>query len=368
MNMETRAAVVYEANTPMVIEKLDVESPKRNEILVKYKAAGLCHSDLSVMNGLLPVPLPMIPGHEGAGIVQEVGPGVTKVKPGDHVVLAWVPVCGRCYFCLKGQPYLCMSKDKTRGGTMLDGTYRLKKGDLNIGKMLGVGSFSEYNVVNEENVVKIDQDIPFDVAAVVGCAAMTGVGAAINTAKVKWGSTVVVLGIGGVGLYVTQGAALSHASKIIAVDVLDNKLEFAKRFGATHLINATRENPVERVLEITDGIGADYAFEVLGKPETARSTINMIRRGGSAVIVGLPGGDATITVPLWEFALQEKNLLGCYYGSSDARTDLSMLLSLYKSGHLNVNDTITQRYTLDEINQGFADMEAGKNIRGVVMM
>ena len=366
--MKTKAVVVTEFDKPLVIDEVELEGPKKNEVLIKYQAAGLCHSDWSLIKGILKYPLPIVPGHEGAGVVQEVGAGVTKVKPGDHVVLAWVPVCGHCYYCLHGQPYLCLNKDKTRTGTMLDGTCRMKKGHQNIGKMVGVGSFSEYNVVNEENVIPIDPDIPFEVAALVGCAVMTGVGAVINTAKVKLGSSVAVVGIGGVGLYVIQGAVLANATTIIAIDILDNKLDYARQFGATHVINASKEDPVARVKEITDGIGADYSFEALGKTETALAAFNMIRRGGSAVIVGVPALENTITLPLFEFPILEKNLLGCYYGSGDVRADLTTLLNLYKTGRLKITETITNRYNLENINQGFEDLESGKNVRGVVLM
>ena len=366
--MKTKAAVVYEYKKPMVIEELELGGPNERELLVRYKAAGLCHSDLSVINGVLTLPpLPCVLGHEGAGVVQEVGRGVTRVKPGDHVLLMWVPVCGQCYYCLRGQPYLCVLKDTTRSGTMLDGTYRLKKGNQNIGKMVGVGSFSEYNVVNEESVLPIDPDIPFEVAAITGCAVVTGVGAVINKARVKPGSSVAVVGIGGVGLSVVQGALLASATKIIAIDILDNKLEFAKQFGATHVINASREDPVEKAMEATEGIGADYAFEALGKSETALTAFKLIRRGGYAVIVGVPALDDMLTLPLYELPLMEKSILGCYYGSDDIRIELKTLLDLYKNGRLKIDELITSRYSLEEINTGFKDLESGKNARGVVI-
>lgn len=366
--MKTKAAVVYEYKKPMVVEELELDGPKEREVLVKYEAAGLCHSDLSVMNGVITMPpLPCVPGHEGAGVVQEVGPGVTKVKPGDHVLLMWVPACGQCYYCLRAQPYLCLLRDKTRTGAMLDGTYRLKKGNQNIAKMVGIGSFSEYNVVNEESVLPIDPDIPFEIAAITGCAVVTGVGAVINKAKVSPGSSVAVVGIGGVGLNVIQGAVLANATKIIAIDILDNKLEFATQFGATHTINASKEDPVEKVMEATEGIGADYAFEALGKSETALTTFKLIRRGGYAVIVGVPGRDDKLTLPLFELPIMEKNVLGCYYGSGDMRIELKTLLELFKNGRLKIDELITSRYSLEEINTGFKDLESGKNARGVVI-
>jgi S-(hydroxymethyl)glutathione dehydrogenase/alcohol dehydrogenase len=366
--MKTKAAVLYEYGKPLVIDEVELLPPKEKEVLVKYAAAGLCHTDLSVLKGAWTMPpLPCVPGHEGAGLVQEVGPGVTKVKPGDPVLLMWVPICGRCFYCLRGQPYLCAEKDKTRGGVMLDGTHRLRKGALNIHSMLGVGSFSEYNVVSEQSILPITADIPFDVAAVAGCGVMTGVGAVINKAKVKPGSTVAVMGVGGVGLNVIQGAVLANATKILAIDLLENKLQMAKLFGATHVINASREDPLSKVMEVTNGIGVDYAFEVIGNAETTLTAYKLIRRGGYVVVVGLPNLQATLTVPLYEIPLMEKSILGCYYGSGDSRVDLITLLDLYKTGRIRLEQLITRRYPLEEINTGFKDLETGKNVRGVVI-
>ena len=366
--LRTRAAVLYEYKNPLVIDELELAAPKEGEVLIQNKAAGLCHTDLSVLSGFIRMPpLPCIPGHEGAGVVQEVGPGVTRVKPGDPVLLMWVPICGQCYYCMRGQPFLCAEKDKTRSGTMLDGTYRLRKGKQPIHSMLGVGCFSEYNVVSERSVLPIDPGIPFDLAAVAGCAVITGVGAVINKAKVKPGSTVVVMGVGGVGLNVIQGAVLANATKILAVDILDNKLELARLFGATHLINGAKEDPLKKVMDITNGIGADYAFEAVGKAETALTAYKLIRRGGTVVVVGLPDLETQMTLPLFEIPLMEKSILGCNYGSGDARVDLPALLELYKSGRIHLEQLVTNRYRLEEINTGFKDLEAGKNARGVII-
>ncbi len=281
--------------------------------------------------------------------------------------MSWVPVCGQCYYCLRDQPYLCLNKDKTRSGTMLDGTFRLRKGTQNIYSMLGVGCFSEFNVVSEQSIVPIDPGIPFDVAAIVGCGVMTGVGAVLNRAKVKPGSTVVVMGAGGVGLNVIQGAVLANATKILAIDILDQKLEMAKQFGATHLINASKEDPLSKVMEITKGIGADYAFEVSGSADGILSAFNLIRRGGYTVVVGLSGSEAKLTLPPREFPLLEKTIMGCYYGSGDVRVDFVTLLDLYKNGRIHLDQLITNRYRLEQINSGFEDLEAGKNARGIII-
>jgi S-(hydroxymethyl)glutathione dehydrogenase/alcohol dehydrogenase len=366
--LKTKAAVLREYKKGLAVEELELDPPKAGEVLIQYKAAGLCHTDLNLLNGSLRMPpLPCIPGHEGAGVVQEVGPGVTKVKPGDHVLLMWVPICGQCYYCLRGQPFLCAEKDKTRSGTMLDGTCRLRKGNQNIHSMLGVGCFSEYNVVSERSVLPIDPGIPFDMAAVAGCGVITGVGAVINRAKVRPGSTVVVMGAGGVGLNVIQGAVLANARMILAVDILDNKLELAKVFGATHLLNAAKEDPLKRVMEITHGIGADYAFEVIGKAETTLTAYNLIRRGGTLVVVGLSDLETKLTLPLYEIPLMEKSILGSNYGSGDARADLITLLESYKSGRIHFEQLVTNRYPLEEINTGFEDLEAGRNVRGMII-
>ena len=366
--MKTKAAVLYKYKVPLLIEELELDDPKEGEILIQYRAAGLCHTDLSIVNGDFSMPpLPCIAGHEGAGVVQKIGPGVTMVKPGDHVLAMWVPTCGQCYYCLRGQPYLCAEKDQVRKGTMMDGSHRLRKDDLNINIMMGVGTFSEYNVVSQKSVLPIDHDIPFDIASLFGCAVMTGVGAVINTAKVKPESSVAVVGLGGVGLNVIQGGVLANATKIIGIDILDNKLELARQFGATHLINASYEDPVERVMELTHGIGVDYAFEVLGKEETAVITYKLIRRGGFAVIVGVPPLEARLSIPIYEMPLMEKSILGSYYGSGNLRMDLPKLINLYKMGRLNVARLITTRYSLHDINSGFNDLKSGKNARGIII-
>ena len=365
--MKTKAAVLHEYQKPLIIEELDLDGPKEREVLVQYKVAGLCHSDWSMFTGAIPVlPLPLVAGHEGAGVVLEVGPGVTRVRPGDHVVLIWVPVCGQCYYCLKGLYSSCVNKRVALTGAMLDGTYRLKKGSQNISILFGVGSFSEYNVVNELSVLPIEHEITFDVA-LFGCAVMTGVGAAINTAKVKPGTSVAVVGAGGIGLNVIQGAVLASATKIIAIDMISEKLEMAKDFGATHVINASVEDPVEKVMEITGGIGVDYAFEASGHPEAALTCYKILDRGGSAVIVGMPDPTAEITLPVIDFARTEKNILGCNYGSGDIRRDMKTLIDLYRIGRLKLSELVTKRYSLEQINEGFKDMHLGKNARGVIV-
>ncbi|MBU1154963.1 MAG: Zn-dependent alcohol dehydrogenase [Proteobacteria bacterium] len=367
--MKTKAAVLYEYKQPLIIEELDLDGPKQGEVLVEIKAAGLCHTDLSIMRGVYTVPpTPCVIGHEGAGIVREVGPGVEKFKVGDHVVGIWVPSCGQCYYCQRNQPYLCVQRDLTRAGTMLDGTTRLTKGGKAIYNMTGLGTFKQFTVVAQQSLLRIEDSIPFEVAALTGCGVITGVGAVLNTADVEPGSSVAVLGIGGVGVNVIQGAVLAAATKIIAIDLLDNKLEQAVKMGATHTINASRENAQEKVMEITGGIGVDYAFDVVGGSKGSEIALSLIRRGGSSVIIAVPSIEQKAVVPLTEFVITEKKLMGCYYGSSNLNSDMQTLLDLYKMGRLKVEELISDRYSLDDINQGFDDLIAGKNLRGVVIM
>jgi len=366
--MKTKAALVYEHKKPLVIGELNLEPPKDKEVLIQYRAAGLCHSDVSVRDGVFRMPpIPCVPGHEGAGVVLEVGPGVTQVKPGDHVLVMWVPVCGQCYYCLRGQFQLCADRDKTRLGRMLDGTTRLTDGNQEIHSMLGVGTFSQYNVVSEQSILPMDKEIPFDIAALFGCAVITGIGAVLNRAKVPAGSHVAILGLGGVGLNLVQGAYLTNATQIIAIDRFKQKLDMAKQFGATHLIDVTQENPVERINELTNGMGIDFAFEAIGQAETIAMSYRFLRRGGTLVLVGIPDGEARFPLPLQEMVQFEKAVLGCYYGSGDIRLGLKTILDLYKTGRLKTDLMISHRYSLEEINVGLADMESGKNVRGVIM-
>jgi S-(hydroxymethyl)glutathione dehydrogenase / alcohol dehydrogenase len=367
--VKTKAAVLYEYNKPLVVEEVDLDPPGPGEVLVEIMAAGLCHTDLSVMQGVLTVPPPpCVPGHEGAGIVREVGPGVDKFKPGDHVLGLWVPSCGRCYYCQRQQPYLCVQRDLTRTGLMLDGTTRLHKDGRDIYNMTGLGTFKQFSVSSQDSLLGIDEDIPFEIAALAGCCVITGAGAVLNTADVEPGSSVAVLGIGGVGINVIQGAVVAGATKIIAIDLLDNKLEQAVRVGATHAINVSQEDAREKVFEITGNIGADYAFDLVGGERGSQIALSLIRRGGSAVIIGVPSVEQQALVPLTEFVITEKKMLGCYYGSSNLNHDLHNLLDLYKLGRLQIAELISDRYSLEEINQGFEDMMAGKNVRGVVIM
>jgi len=357
-----KAAVLYEHNKPLVIEDIEIEDPKPGEVMVKIVAAGVCHSDISHMEGIVPTPLPMVMGHEGAGVVEKVGEGVTRLQPGDHVILVWVPSCGVCRNCARGKPYLCASGPMA---TMRDGTTRFKKGEQRIFHQTAVSSFAEYTVTHEDAVVKIRDDMPLEKAALIGCSVMTGVGAVINTAKVEIGSSVAVFGCGGVGLNVIQGAALAGATKIIAVDTLENKLEMAKTFGATHFVNASIEDAVEKIREIAAPTGCDYSFEVIGIPEVVSEAFDAVEPGGTAVMVGMPPIESKVSISTLGLFVG-KTLKGAFYGSARARIDMPILCDLYMAGKLKLDELISRSYPIEQINDAFEALRNGEVARSIV--
>ncbi len=365
--MKTRAAVVYQHNQPVVVEDLELDEPKANEVLIRTAASGVCHSDLSVVTGTIYYDAAVALGHEGAGVIEAVGSEVTYARPGDPVILSFVSYCGSCRMCQMARVCLCESYNVPRG-FQLDGTYRLrnKSGD-GILQMARVATMSEYMVVPQQNLVKIDSHYSLEQAALVGCGVTTGVGAVLNTAKVEPGSSVAVIGTGGVGLNVIQGAGLADAEQIIAVDISEKKLNFAQNFGATDGINANETDPIEAVQELTDGRGVDYAFEVIGNPKTIVQAYNMVRAAGTAVIVGMAHHQAEFSIPAQAFVSSEKRLIGSFYGSCQPRVDMPKILNLYEEGKLKLDELITRHYRLGQINEAFADMEAGENARGVIV-
>jgi NDMA-dependent alcohol dehydrogenase len=367
MGKRARAVVCRELNQPVVVETVEVESPHRDEVMVKIGACGVCHSDFSATNGTIPLPPPLVLGHEAAGVIEEVGEGVREVAVGDSVVIAWVPMCGRCRYCTVGRPALCDVGLRT-GTTLPDGTHRFTDADGRpLNHFAGVGVMAEYATVHKDSVVVIGADVPLDKAALVGCAVMTGVGAALNTAKVEAGSSVVVFGAGGIGLNVIQGAALAGADAIIAVDLEDKKLELAQSFGATHVINPGREgDPLKRIRELTRG-GADYGFECIGLGATIEQTYAAIGKGGTAVVVGVAGPTETVTLGAFTIPFTEKTLTGSMYGSGRPRVDFPRLLSLYKAGRLKLDELVTSTYGIEEAPRAFDDMRAGLNARGVIV-
>lgn len=363
--MKTKAAVLYEPNTPLIIEELDLDEPKSDEVLVKIGGAGICRSDWHFMAGEAKTVLPVVLGHEGSGVVEQVGPGVTSVKQGDHVILSFVSRCGRCHFCSIGRPNLCDAHMAT-ATTMMDGTHRLHKGELNFTPLSKLACFSQYSVVPEAACVPCPKELPLDKAAIIGCCVTTGVSAAITAAKVETGSTVAVVGCGGVGLNVLQGAMLANASKIIAVDINEGRLEFAMQFGATHTVNPSHQNALHRVMEITGGLGADYTFEVFGSSETVDMAYNMARKGGTVTVVGIPPDGDIPSIDAVALVRQEKTLKGSYYGSARMQDDMPKMVDLYMSGRLNLDALVTHTYSLDEINEAYKDLIRGEVGRGVI--
>jgi S-(hydroxymethyl)glutathione dehydrogenase/alcohol dehydrogenase len=362
-----KAAVLYQVGGPLQIEDLSIENPHPGEVMVRVAAGGVCHSDLHVIHGDLGAPLPVVLGHEGAGIVEKVGEGVSAFKPGDHVLLLWRASCGQCLHCLSGRPALCELGAGIRwSGHLTDGTSRFRRGNEEIRHFAGVSSFSELTVLPQEGLVKIDPTVPLETAAIVGCAVMTGVGAVINTARVEPGASMVVVGCGGVGLNAIQGGALAGAEKIIAVDVLENKLEYAKTFGATHLINASNVNAIDAVKEATGGRGADFAFEVIGSPKTMTQAYSMIRRGGMLVIVGVAPTGAEVSFNASSIMLDEKTIRGSLYGSCRPKLDAPRMLSLYRAGRLKLDELISRQYPLDQINEAFAALGRGEVARSII--
>jgi NDMA-dependent alcohol dehydrogenase len=365
--MKAKAAVLFEVGQKLEIREVDVQKPKPGEVLIRMAAGGVCHSDLHVMTGHLVASLPAILGHEGSGVVAEVGAGVTSVKPGDHVIPLWRLSCGECEYCTGGRPALCPAGTEIRmTGRLRDGTSRFTLDGKEIKHFAGVSSFSEYSVVPEKAVVKIPDDLPLERAALLGCAVITGVGAVINAARVRAGSSVAVFGSGGVGLNVIQGAALAGAEKIIALDLLENKLEYARQFGATHTVNASKGNAVEQVRALTDGRGVDYAFEVIGLPATMRQAYDSLAKRGMAVVVGVTPMTTEVSVPVMSLVFEERILTGSVYGSSRPRIDILMLIDLYRAGKLKLDELLTRTYPFEQINQAYEALERGEVARSVV--
>lgn len=343
-----------------VVSDLETIDTPPGYVRVDIKAAGVCHSDLSAMNGTLPQPAPAVLGHEGAGVVAEVGEGVTHVAPGDHVIVCWTPPCGTCAFCTDfAQPHLCRTGLMT---AVFDQNYR--QGDEAISGFVGIGTWAEHVVMPQAAVVKIDDDIPFDIAALVGCGVTTGVGAAINRAKVKPGSSVVVFGCGGVGIAALQGAKICGAAEIVAVDLNKDKAEDAKRFGATHGVTPDELDAAKA--EITGGLGFDYSFEAIGIPTTMRAAYDAIRPGGTAVIIGAGKMTDLVSFNGFELFMEEKTIMGSYFGSDDTRTSFKKMLRLWKAGRLDLEGMVSRHITLDGINDAIASMERGETIRQVI--
>lgn len=372
--MKTKAAVLYDMqrptpyahSKPLVIEELNLADPGPGEVLVEMAGAGLCHSDLSVIDGSRPRIMPMVMGHEASGIVREVGQGVHDLKPDDHVVFSFVPLCGHCLPCATGRPALCEpGAAANTAGTLLSGRRPFRNmSELEINHHLGVSAFSEHTVVAQESLIKIDSQLPLSTAALFGCAVMTGVGAVVNTANVEPGSSVAVFGLGGVGLSTVMGARAAGAETIFAVDLLPDKLELAATVGATHLINASEDDPVTMIKDITNGV--DYAFESVGNELVLQQAYAATKRGGTTITIGLPHPNKMFSVPAVSLVAEERTIKGSYMGSAVPRRDLPRFIAMYEAGLLPVDQLLTRTIPLEEINAGFDNLTTGAAVRQVV--
>lgn len=367
--MKTRAAVVYEPGKPMEIEELELDKPGPGEVLIRYTHAGLCHSDIHVAHGDFPAYLPMVLGHEGAGVIEEVGPGVTRVAPGDRVVCSFIPNCGTCRYCASGQQSIC-----DMGATILEGYLPGDRWPISgprgrYGAMCMLGTFSQYGVIHQNSAVKVDDDLPLDKAVLVGCGVPTGYGSAVNTAEVSPGDTVLVVGIGGIGINAVQGAALAGAKNVIAIDPLANKREKAMELGATHAFESC-EAAMETITNLTRGQMADAAIMSAGLVTTEQTSaaFGALGKGGIMVLTGMNKLDEiNVQLPGTIMSLYRKQVRGTLFGDCNPTTDIPKILGLYQSGDIKLDEIVTQTYTLDQINQGYDDLLAGKNIRGVVV-
>ena len=362
-----KAVICRAVDGPLTVETIQVAPPRAGEVTLQLAAVGVCHSDLSATNGTIGFPLPLVLGHEGAGIVTAVGAGVQELAVGDHVITSFVSMCGRCRYCQSGRPQLCDQAAKA-GATLPDGTTRVTDAD---GKPLyvfsGCGVMAEWATLHADNVVKVDRSVPLDRAALIGCGVMTGVGAAVNTARVQPGSAAVVFGCGGVGLSAIQGCRIAGAATIVGVDTQAHKLAWARQFGATHVVDGSKEeNLVKTLRKLTEG-GADYAFDCVGFGSISAQAFGALRKGGTAVVVGVAPGKDTTTLRTASLTFEEKTLTGSYFGSARPRLDFPRLIALYRDGRLKLDEMITQRYTIDQARQAFDDLVAGRNARGVIV-
>ncbi len=374
--MKTRAAVLekmglpppYAQTRPLVIDELELAPPGPGEVLVRIRAAGLCHSDLSVINGDRPRPTPMALGHEAAGEVEALGDGVTDLAVGDHVVLVFVPSCGHCLPCAEGRPALCEPAAAANGaGTLLSGARRLSRNGQPVHHHLGCSAFAEHATVSRRSLVKIDPALPFDEAALFGCAVLTGVGAVVNTAKVPAGASVAVVGLGGVGLAALIGAVAVGASRVVAIDLARDKLDTARALGATDVFDAAAADCVDAVRAATAG-GVDFAFEFAGAVKAMELAYRITRRGGTTVTAGLPPPSAALPLPLVNLVAEERTVKGSYIGTCVPVRDLSRYIALHRQGRLPVRRLLSGTLQLEQINEGFDRLREGRAIRQVVLL
>lgn len=367
--MKTRGAILRGVGEPWEVVELELDPPKAGEVLIKYVASGLCHSDEHLRHGDIVPRFPIVGGHEGAGIIEEVGPGVTRLKPGDHVICSFLPVCGHCRWCSTGKSNLCDMGATILDGCLPDGTYRFHLDGEDLGGMCMIGTFAERAVISENSCMKVDDDLPLDKVVLVGCGVPTGFGSAVHAAATEPGDTIAIYGIGGIGINSVQGAALAGATNVVAIDPLPNKREMAEKLGATHSC-ATAEEAHALIQQLTRGVGADKAIVTVDvvTSEVVTSAFHAIRKAGTVVVTGLSDPTKnTIEIPGALLTLFEKRIQGSLFGSGDPFHDIPRMIELYRSGDLKLDELITQTYTLDQINQGYQDLLDGKNIRGVII-
>jgi NDMA-dependent alcohol dehydrogenase len=366
--MKARGAVLFQPGTPLEICDVDVAGPRAGEALVKMAAAGVCHTDLHVMRGKFSAPLPAVLGHEGAGVVAEVGPGVTSLRPGDGVIPLWRLSCGACEFCRMGRPALCTEGTRIRNtGRLVDGTSRLSLNGRELMHYAGVSTFCQYAVVPEAALLKIAPGVPLDRAALLGCAVVTGAGAVTHAAKVKPGQSVAVFGAGGVGLNVIQSAAAAGARPVIAIDLHENKFGLATVFGATHTIDASAGDPAVPVRSITGGRGVDVAFDAVGSPNVVRQAYDCLAKMGTLVVLGIAPAGVEVSLPLTSLVFEERRILGSFYGSGRPRDDIPELVELYRAGKLKLDELVTRRYPLERINEAYEALSRGEVARSVIV-
>ena len=373
--MRMKAAVCYGIRQPLVIEEVTLDPPKANEVLVKLTASGVCHSDYGMWVGHLPRSFPLVLGHEGAGVVQQAGPGVTNVKAGDHVILTYLPSCGKCRWCHVGQPTLCDLGQYLRSGKMLDGTTRLHRASdgRDLDNLLFVSTFAEYSVVPDASLVKVPEYLPLERLCLLGCGFTTGFGSSTNAIKIKPGETVTIVGCGGLGMAAVQGARISGAGKIIVVDVHEEKLAMAKKFGATHAIQSrgNTDEVIKEIMEITWGIGTDYSIELVGGDQiesTYPVAFRAIRKGGTMVLVGAADHKLqSIPIDPYTLTLWRKRLVGVLFGDAQFQADIPKYVSLYESKQIDLDGLVTKEIGLEDVNEAFADIEAGnRGIRSII--
>ena len=367
--MKTKAAVLRGVGQDWEVTEVELDPPKANEVLIRFVAAGLCHSDEHLRTGDMPSRYPIIGGHEGAGIVEEVGPGTTRVKPGDHVVCSFIPSCGHCRFCSTGQQNLCDLGALLLEGCLPDGTFRFHENGEDVSAMCMLGTFSQHAVISEYSCVAVEPDLPLETAVLVGCGVPTGWGSAVYAAGVRPGETVVIYGIGGIGINAVQGARHAGAKNVIAVDPVPSKREKAEELGATHSA-ASAVEAQQVVTQVTNGVGADNAIVTVGvvKEDVVGAAFDAVRKGGTVTVTGLGNiNDKTIHLSGTVLTLFQKRVQGTLFGSANPMYDIKKMLDLYRTGDVKLDELITKTYSLDEINQGYQDLLDGKNIRGVIV-